>query len=140
MATERTLAIIKPDAVRAGNVGLIFTLLERQFKIVQMKMDHFCAEEVIEFYREHEGKSFFRQLVQFMSGGDIVAIVLEGENAIAKFRGLLGNADPNIAEFGTIRSLYGTKIPANAAHGSDSSGAAKREIDLIFGKGFFQKR
>lgn len=130
-----TLAIIKPDAVKAGHIGEIITMIEKNgFHIEAMglaQLDHDTAEE---FYAEHKGKPFFNGLVEFMSAGPIVVIALGKENAVQDWRNLMGATDPKKAAPGTIRALYGKSLEeGNAVHGSDSDEAAERELALFFG-------
>ncbi len=131
---ERTLAIIKPDAVQKKITGKIISQIRKNFKIAAIKQVYMTREEASAFYREHKGKTFFPELVNFMSSGPCIVIVLEGENVVEKWRKFIGNRDPSRAEEGTIRKLYGEVLPKNAVHGSDSSASAVREIEFFFGK------
>lgn len=129
--SELTLALIKPDAVAAHHVGEIITELERAgFVIVAMKMIQMTKEKAQEFYSPHKERPFYPSLVQFMSSGPVVAIVLEGDDAIARYRTMMG-ATSNAAK-GTLRGTFATSIEANAVHGSDSAESAQREIPLLF--------
>ncbi len=133
MALERTLTIIKPDAVEAGHVGDVVKIFEaNHFKIVAARMVNLSRKEAEGFYVVHRGKPFFESLAAFMSSGRALVMVLEGENAIARLREVMGATDPAKAAPGTIRKLYGTTIERNAVHGSDSPGTAAFEIGYFF--------
>jgi nucleoside-diphosphate kinase len=126
---QHTLAIIKPDAVAAGNSGKIIDKIEQGgFKIIAMKKTELTKEKAEEFYAIHKGKPFFDELVSFMISGPIVTLVLEKENAIQEWRKLMGKAEIE----GTLRNLFGTSVTKNAVHGSDAPEAAKTEIKLLF--------
>lgn len=130
---ERTLAIIKPDAVRAKNAGRIITMIEdRGFDILRMQKLQLSEDQVRVFYAVHKDKPFFSEIVQFMSSGPIVLMVLEKDNAVKEWRDLMGATDPERAEAGTIRKLFGTDISANAVHGSDSPQTALIEINQFY--------
>ena len=134
MALERTLSIIKPDAVAKGHVDEICNRLEDAGLLITEKksihMDDALAEG---FYIEHKGKPFFEDLIKFMTSGPIQVQVLEGENAIFNYREVMGSTNPKEATPGTIRADFAESIDANAVHGSDSPESAKREIDYFFG-------
>ncbi|RMD83432.1 MAG: nucleoside-diphosphate kinase [Candidatus Dadabacteria bacterium] len=131
--TERTLSIVKPDAVAKNAVGAILSACEAAgLRIVASKMVHLTKAQAEGFYAVHRDKPFFEDLTRFMSEGPIVVSVLEGENAIERYRQLLGNTDPAKAEEGTIRRRFGTDIERNAAHGSDGPETAAFEIDYFF--------
>ncbi|MDR5859836.1 nucleoside-diphosphate kinase [Halomonas elongata] len=133
MATERTLSIIKPDAVAKNVIGEIESRFEKAgLKIVAAKMLHLSQEQAEGFYAEHKERPFFGDLVGFMTSGPVVVQVLEGENAIAANRDLMGATNPKEAEAGTIRADYAQSIDANAVHGSDSPESAAREIAYFF--------
>ena len=133
MAQERTLSIIKPDAVSKNVVGDIVSRFENAgLKIIAMRMEHLSQERAKGFYAEHDGKPFFKDLVSFMTSGPSVLQVLEGENAIARNRELMGSTNPQEAEPGTIRADFAKSIDANAVHGSDSTASAIREIEFFF--------
>ncbi len=135
MALERTFAMIKPDAVNAGNIGQVLSMIEKEgFKIIYLQMLKLTEKSVRLFYAEHVEKPFFPSLLEFTLSGKVVAMVLEKENAIEDFRKLMGATDPKKAAKGTIRHTYGTEMPANAIHGSDSRESAKREITIFFGE------
>ena len=134
MALERTLSIIKPDAVAKGHVDEICKRLEDAGLLITEKksihMDDALAEG---FYIEHKGKPFFEDLIKFMTSGPIQVQVLEGDNAILNYREVMGSTNPKEASPGTIRADFAESIDANAVHGSDSPESAKREIDYFFG-------
>ena len=133
MAIERTLSIIKPDAVRRNLIGEINRRLEASgLSIVASKMHQLSREQTERFYGEHEGKAFFPALVELMSSGPVVLQVLEGEGAIATNRRLMGATDPTKADAGTIRGDLAKSVDSNLVHGSDSSTSAQREITLFF--------
>jgi nucleoside-diphosphate kinase len=133
MATERTLTIIKPDAVAAGHVGDIIKIFEtHQFKIAAARLVSLSKKEAEGFYNVHRGKGFFESLTTFMSSGSALVMVLEGENAIAGLRELMGATNPANAAPGTIRKLYATSIENNAVHGSDAPETAAYEIGYFF--------
>jgi nucleoside-diphosphate kinase len=133
MARERTLSIIKPDAVAKNVIGEILSRFERAgLAIVGMKMLKLTREQAEGFYAVHKDKPFFADLVQYMISGPIVVQVLEGENAIAKNREIMGATDPKKAAPGTIRADFGTSIEANAVHGSDGPETAAVEIAYFF--------
>ena len=133
MAVERTLSIIKPDAVAKNVIGEIYTRFEKAgLKVVAAKMLHLSDERAGGFYAEHRERGFFKDLVAFMTSGPIMVQVLEGENAVALNRQLMGATNPKDAAKGTIRADFASSIDANAVHGSDSAASAKREIDYFF--------
>jgi nucleoside-diphosphate kinase len=133
MAVERTLSIIKPDAVAQNVIGEIETRFERAgLRIVAMKMQHLSREQAEGFYAEHSDKPFFGALVEFMTSGPVVLQVLEGEAAIRRNREIMGATNPEEALAGTLRADYAETIDANAVHGSDAPETAKREIEYFF--------
>lgn len=133
MSGTITFTMIKPDAVANGHTGKIIDhVIQKGFKIVAMKYTRLSAEKAGEFYAIHRERSFFGELVGFMTSGPIVAIVLEKENAVADFRTVIGATDPTKAEAGTIRNLYAKSIDANAVHGSDSDENAAIEASFFF--------
>jgi len=135
MAIERTLSIIKPDAVAKNVIGEILTRFEKAgLKVVEMQMKTLSKAEAEGFYAEHKERPFFADLVAFMTSGPVVVQVLEGENAIALNRELMGATNPKEAAEGTIRRDFAESIDANAVHGSDSAASAEREIAYFFGK------
>ena len=134
MALERTLSIIKPDAVAKGHVDEICKRLEDAgLSITEKKSIHMDDALAEGFYIEHKGKPFFEDLIKFMTSGPIQVQVLEGENAIINYREVMGSTNPKEATPGTIRADFAESIDANAVHGSDSPESAKREIDYFFG-------
>lgn len=133
MAIERTLSIIKPDAVAKNVIGQIDARFEAAgLKIVAMRMQHLSRAEAEQFYAVHQGKPFFGELVEFMTSGPVVLQVLEGEGAIAKNRELMGATDPKKAAPGTIRADFASSIDANAVHGSDAPETAAVEVSFFF--------
>jgi len=134
MAGNRTLTMIKPDAVKAGHIGAILSKInEGGFRIVAMKMTHLTTEKAKQFYAVHSERPFYGELVEFMTSGPIVAAVLEKDNAVDDFRKLIGATNPAEAAPGTIRALYATSIGENAVHGSDSDENAAIEGGFHFG-------
>jgi nucleoside-diphosphate kinase len=133
MSIERTLSIIKPDAVGKNVIGKIITRFEENnLYLVAGKLVHLSDEMASGFYAEHEGKPFFNDLKKFMTSGPVFVQVLEGENAVQKNRDLMGSTNPKEAAPGTIRADFANSIDANAVHGSDSAESAKREIEYFF--------
>ncbi|NOR11717.1 MAG: nucleoside-diphosphate kinase [Candidatus Aminicenantes bacterium] len=133
MMTEKTLAIIKPDAVKKKVVGKIIQRIEGEgFEIAGLKMLHLTKEEAEGFYIVHRAKPFYASLTDFMSSGEIVVMILEGENAIEKWRKIMGVTDPALAEPGTIRHQYGFSVERNATHGSDAPQTAEWEINYFY--------
>lgn len=133
MTIERTLSIIKPDAVAKNLIGEIDARLERAgLRIVAARMLHLTTEQAQEFYAVHRERPFFNDLVTFMTSGPIVAQVLEGENAIARNREIMGATNPREAAAGTIRADFAENVERNAVHGSDGPGTAKVEISFFF--------
>lgn len=119
--SNRTFTMIKPDAVRAGNIGNILQMINAAgFRIVAMKLTHMTKERAGQFYEVHKERPFYGELCDFMSSGPIVAAILEKNNAVEDFRKLIGATNPANAEPGTIRKLYATSVGENAVHGSDS--------------------
>jgi nucleoside-diphosphate kinase len=133
MALERTLSIIKPDATARNLTGLINAQIEHVgLRIVAQKRVRWTLAQAQKFYEEHKARPFFGELTQFMSSGPIVLQVLEGENAIARYRQLMGDTNPAKAAEGTLRKLYARSLGENSVHGSDSAASAEREIALSF--------
>ena len=133
MSNERTLSIIKPDAVSKNHVGEIYTRFEKAgLKIIAAKMKHLTQAEAEGFYAEHKERGFFGDLVAFMISGPVVVSVLEGEGAVLKHRDIMGATNPADAEAGTIRADFASSIDENAVHGSDSTDSASREIGSFF--------
>ncbi|CFW93036.1 multifunctional nucleoside diphosphate kinase and apyrimidinic endonuclease and 3'-phosphodiesterase [endosymbiont DhMRE of Dentiscutata heterogama] len=135
MPVERTLSIIKPDIIKKNQIGEIINFLEKKgLRVVGMKMFRLTPKLAETFYQEHSTKPFFKGMTEFMCSSPIVAICLEGENAIQFNRKIMGATNPHEAQVGTIRKIYGAGIDANAIHGSDSPQAAEREINFFFKK------
>ena len=135
MAVERTLSIVKPDAVARNLIGEIYARFEKGgLRIIAAKMVLLSKEQAQGFYSEHEGKSFFDDLIAYMRSGPVVVQVLEGDEAIATNRRLMGATNPAEAEPGTIRADFAESIDANSVHGSDAPASAKREIAFFFGE------
>ena len=134
MAMERTLSIIKPDAVGKNIIGEIYSRFERGgLRVVAAKMTRLTRAQAEAFYAVHKGRPFFDDLVRFMVSGPVMAQVLEGEGAIAKNRELMGATDPRQAAAGTIRADFADTVDENAVHGSDGPDTAAREIAFFFG-------
>ncbi|HEY6597733.1 MAG TPA: nucleoside-diphosphate kinase [Pseudomonadales bacterium] len=133
MAIERTLSILKPDAVARNIVGEIYSRFEKGgLKIIAARMQRLSRAKAEGFYAEHRGRPFFESLVTYMMSGPVVVQILEGENAIAVNRKLMGATNPKAADPGTIRADFAESIDANAVHGSDSTESAAREISYFF--------
>ena len=130
---EQTLAIIKPDAFSRNLAGPIIAMAaEKELSMVAVQLAHLSRKEVESFYYVHRDKSFFESLIQFMTEGPILVMVLQGEKALTVWRETMGATDPSKAEEGTIRQRFGESIERNAAHGSDSSESASFEIGFFF--------
>lgn len=130
---EKTLAIIKPDAIKKKIIGKIMARIEEEgFEISGLRMLRLTKEEAKGFYIVHKDKHFYESLTDFMSSGEIVIMVLERENAIAHWRKVMGATDPTLADPGTLRREYGFSIERNAVHGSDSPETSEWEIDYIY--------
>jgi nucleoside-diphosphate kinase len=133
MVTQRTLSILKPDAVARNITGLINQRFEQAgLRIVAQKRIKVSFDEAARFYAEHKERSFFQELCDYMSSGPVIVQVLEGDNAVAKNRELMGHTDPAKADVGTIRKDFGESIGANTVHGSDAQDSAEREIRFFF--------
>lgn len=133
MAIERTLCIVKPDAVEKNNIGNILAMIEGAgFKLRGVRLVHLSRPQAEGFYAVHRERPFFGELVEFMTRGPVVVACLEGENAVAKYRELMGATNPANAAEGTIRKKYADSIGENAVHGSDSLENAKNEIAYFF--------
>ena len=133
MAVEKTLSIIKPDAVGKNLIGKIITRFEENgLYLVAGKLVHLTDDMASGFYAEHDGKPFFNDLKKFMTSGPVFIQILEGENAVQKNRDLMGSTNPKEANPGTIRADFANSIDSNAVHGSDSLESAKREIEYFF--------
>ena len=133
MSTEETLAIIKPDAVERNLIGAIIKLIEKNgLSIKKIKSHSFTESEAKKFYEVHKTKPFYDKLITYMISGMIIVILIEGENAITKYRQLMGSTNPDNAEEGTIRKLYAIDGRCNSVHGSDSKENAMTEIKFFF--------
>lgn len=134
MGVERTLVMIKPDGVRRKLVGEIISRIERKgLEIKALKMVHLTRERAEEFYSVHRGKPFFNSLIEFITSGPVVAMVVEGESAISVVRTMIGPTDGRTAPPGTIRGDFALSITENVVHASDSAQSAEHEIRVIFG-------
>lgn len=132
--TERSLLLIKPNAVQHGHIGEIISILEKeQYRFIGMKIFRFDSALAARFYAEHKGKAFYDKLLDFMTSDDTVALILEKENAIHELRELIGAVEPELRKPGTIRYLYGEGVTENGVHASDCQQSAQREIAVIFG-------
>ena len=130
---EKTFAIIKPDAVLAGNIGQIISLIElNKFNIVGMKKLTLSRQQAETFYAVHKERPFFGELVDYMLSGPVVIMALEKENSISQWRDLMGATDPKKAAVGTLRYMFGASIANNATHGSDSAETAAQELGFFF--------
>src|SRR3989338_2418694 len=133
MSIQRTLSILKPDATKRNLTGEINAMLEKAgLRIVAQKMIHLSRREAKMFYAEHEGRSFFDELVEFMVSDPVVVQVLEGKNAVEVYREILGNTNPEKAAAHTVRAKYALSVGENSAHGSDSPESANKEINFFF--------
>jgi nucleoside-diphosphate kinase len=136
MAVQRTLSIVKPDAVARNLIGEIISRFEKNgLRVVATRMLRLTPEQAGGFYAEHQGKPFYEDLVSYMTSGPVVVQVLEGEDAVARNRQLMGATNPKNAEPGTIRADFAESVEANAVHGSDSPESAQREIAYFFEPG-----
>ena len=130
---ERTLCVVKPNAVAAGKIGAIVSRFEDAgLTIVELRKDALTRDQAEAFYAEHKGKAFFARLIEFMTSGPVVAMVLEGEDAVSRSREIMGATNPAEARPGTIRAMYAANMTENAVHGSDSTASAVREIAFYF--------
>jgi nucleoside-diphosphate kinase len=133
MALERTLAIVKPDAIKNGHIGEIISVIEQNgFRILAMKSRHLSRSEAEAFYAVHRERPFFSGLVTFMTEGPVVLVALEGDNSITKWRDVMGATNPANAAEGTIRKRFAENIERNCVHGSDAPGTAAVEIPFFF--------
>jgi len=133
MNGDLTFAIIKHNAVRTGKSGPILAMInEAGFEITGLKMIMLTTQQAENFYDEHRDKPFFEGLIEFMTSGPVIVMILRRENAVEEFRNLLGNTDPEKAEPGTIRKIYAISVRMNAVHGSESDESARREADFFF--------
>jgi len=134
MAVERTLSIIKPDAVAKNVIGEIYNRFEKAgLRIIAARMEHLSAEKAGEFYGVHKERPFYSDLVEFMTSGPVIVQVLEGDDAIAKNREVMGATNPADAAAGTIRADFAQTVDENAVHGSDGTDTASVEIEFFFG-------
>lgn len=134
MSSERTLSIIKPDAVAGNHIGAIYSRFEKAgLRVIAAKMLHLSQAQAEGFYAVHKERPFFKDLVSFMTSGPVMVTALEGDNAIAKHRDIMGATNPKDAEAGTIRADFAKSIDENAVHGSDGSDTAAVEIEYFFG-------
>ena len=135
MATNRTFTMIKPDAFGANNTGNVLAMIEAAgFRLVAAKVTRLSEERAGQFYEVHKERPFYKDLCSYMSSGNIMAVILEKENAVEDFRKLIGATDPKNADAGTIRANYGASIEANAVHGSDSDENAQIEGNFFFSR------
>ncbi len=133
MAIERTFGIVKPDAVAKGAIGGVVDMIEKGgLRVVSLRHTRLTAAQAEGFYAVHKARPFFNDLVKFMTSGPCVVMALEGENAIARYRELMGATDSKKAAPGTIRAKYGTEIERNAVHGSDGTDTARFELSYFF--------
>lgn len=133
MTIQKTFSIVKPDAIKRNLIGAIYQRIEQAgLKVVAAKMIHMDADKAKGFYAEHEGKPFFDDLVAFMTSGPVMVQVLEGENAVARYRELMGKTNPEEAACGTLRADYALSLRHNSVHGADSPESAAREIAYFF--------
>jgi nucleoside-diphosphate kinase len=133
MAVERTLSIIKPDAVEQNKIGNILAMIQGAgLKVLGMRMLHLTRAQAEGFYEVHKERPFFGELVEFMTRGPVVVSALEGDDAVARYRALMGATNPEEADEGTIRKAYGTDVGENACHGSDSVENGKIEVGYFF--------
>ena len=136
MSLERTLFIVKPDAVERNLVGRILAHVEdKGFRLIEARLARMTREEAQTFYAEHQGKSFFNDLVEYMTSGKVMLACLEREGGVAMLREVVGETDPAQAAPGTVRKLYGQSKQMNSVHASDSLASAEREVKLFFGVG-----
>ncbi|MBW6500561.1 MAG: nucleoside-diphosphate kinase [Bacteroidales bacterium] len=133
MPENFTVSIIKPNAVRTGKTGPILAMInEGGFEIIAMKMVKLSVQHAEAFYSVHKGKPFYDGLIEFMTSGPVIVMILKRENAVEAFRKLIGATDPSKAEPGTIRRTFAVSVQMNAVHGSDSAENARREADFFF--------
>ena len=133
MALERTFGIVKPDAVAKGAIGGVVDMIEKSgLKIIGLRLTRLSAAEAESFYAVHKARPFYKDLVSFMTSGPVTVMAIEGENAVARYREVMGPTDSKKAPVGTIRQKYGTDIEKNAVHGSDAPDTARAEIAFFF--------
>jgi nucleoside-diphosphate kinase len=129
----KTLLMVKPDTVAAGHVGDILALVERnRFQIRRLTLTKFSKERAERFYEMHRSRSFFGELVSYITSGPVVAVELEGDEAVTRIRELIGATNPADARPGTVRAMYGKSLQNNAVHGSDSTESAEKELEIAF--------
>lgn len=134
MAIERTFAMVKPDGVKRGLAGEVISRIEAKgFTLIDVKLMNISRETAEKHYGEHAGKPFFEDLVSFITSGPVLAMVIEGENAILEWRKMMGATNPADAALGTIRGDFASTIDENVVHGSDAPETAEREINIFFG-------
>jgi len=130
---EKTLLIIKPDAIKKRKIGAILDIIESNgFDVIELKMFHMDRSMAQQLYAIHEGKPYYEKLIDFMIASKVVAVILKRENAITKLRSIVGNTDPAVAPMGTIRHIYGNTVTYNAVHAADSPKNANEEIAIVF--------
>jgi len=130
----KTLLMVKPDIVEIGLYGdIIAMVLRSRFKITNLRMVRLDVEAVERFYEVHRGREFYPSLVEYVSGGPVIAMEITGDNVIGAIRALVGETDPAVARPGTIRHMFGISIQRNAVHASDSPESAKKELAIVFG-------
>lgn len=130
---ERTLIIVKPDAVKRNLTGkIISTIEENDLRVVGLMMTRLSGEQAAAFYAVHRGKAFFEKLVAYMTSGECVPAAIEGDDAVRRVRALCGNTDPSKADTGTVRASYGLNVTMNSIHASDSSATAREEVSFFF--------
>ncbi|MEO0198882.1 MAG: nucleoside-diphosphate kinase [candidate division WOR-3 bacterium] len=135
---NKTLLLLKPDALQKRVVGEIISMIEKAgFNILNIRMKRWTKAEAEKFYAVHKGKEFFEGLIEFMTSGPVIGILLEKDNAIEELRNLVGATDPAKAEPGTIRNKYGTNVRVNAVHASDSPSSFEYEVKCFFGEEYF---
>lgn len=135
---NKTLLLLKPDALQKRVVGEIISMIEKAgFNILNIRMKKWTKSEAEKFYAVHKGKEFFEGLIEFMTSGPVIGILLEKDNAIEELRNLVGATDPAKAEPGTIRNKYGTNVRVNAVHASDSPSSFEYEVKCFFGEEYF---
>jgi nucleoside-diphosphate kinase len=133
MALERTFGIVKPDAVAKGAIGGVVDMIEKAgLKIIGLRLTKLSTAEAESFYAVHKARPFYKDLVTFMTSGPVAVMAIEGENAVARYREVMGPTDSKKAPAGTIRQKYGTDIEKNAVHGSDAPDTARAEIAFFF--------
>ena len=130
---NKTFAMIKPDAIENKNIGSILTMIEKNgFQVIRMQFVRLSIVQVEAFYEMHKGKSFFEELIEYITSGPVILLALQKENAVQEWRKLIGSTNPVNADVGTIRKMYAESIGRNAVHGSDSEESAVRELEFFF--------